>query len=62
MKELRNLMRLVIANPLTKGEWKRLKELFEKSEKDKLALEEVDEFLKLIRKVVREYWDRRENS
>jgi hypothetical protein len=60
MKELRDLMKLVIANPLTKEEWKRLKELFEKNEKDKLALEEVDEFLKLVRKVVREYWDRRE--
>jgi hypothetical protein len=34
--------------------------LFEKSEKDGLTPEEADEFLELARKVVREYWDRRE--
>uniref|UniRef100_A0A7J2U680 Uncharacterized protein n=1 Tax=Ignisphaera aggregans TaxID=334771 RepID=A0A7J2U680_9CREN len=60
MKELKGFIRLATANPLSKEEWGRLKELFEKSEKDELTPEEADEFLELARKVVREYWDRRE--
>jgi hypothetical protein len=55
IKEARRTMRLAVANPLTKEEWTRLKELFEKSEKNELTLEEADEFLELARKVVWEY-------
>jgi hypothetical protein len=55
IKEARRTMRLAVANPLTKEEWTRLKELFEKSEKNELTLEEADEFLELARKVAWEY-------
>ena len=55
VKESKRVMRLAVANPLTKEEWERLKELFEKSEMDELTLEEADEFLELARKVVIEY-------
>ena len=55
VKESKRVMRLAVANPLTKEEWERLKELFEKSERDELTLEEADEFLELARKVVVEY-------
>jgi hypothetical protein len=48
-------MRLATTNPLTKEEWARLKELFEKSERNELTLEEADEFLELARKVALEY-------
>jgi hypothetical protein len=55
VEESKRVMRLAVANPLTKEEWERLKELFEKSERDELTLEEADEFLELARKVVIEY-------
>jgi hypothetical protein len=55
IKEARRTMRLAVANPLSKEEWARLKELFEKSEKNELTLEEADEFLELARKVALEY-------
>jgi hypothetical protein len=55
LKELRGVMRLAVANPLSKEEWARLKELFEKSERNELTLEEADEFLELARKVAWEY-------
>ena len=55
IKEARRTMRLAVANPLTKEEWARLKELFEKSERNELTLEEADEFLELARKVALEY-------
>ena len=53
-------MRVAIANPFTKEEWERLRELFEKSVRDELTLDEADEFLELARKFLREYWNRRE--
>jgi hypothetical protein len=55
IKEARRTMRLAVVNPLSKEEWARLKELFEKSEKNELTLEEADEFLELARKVALEY-------
>jgi tetrahydromethanopterin S-methyltransferase subunit G len=55
LKELRGVMRLAVANPLSKEEWARLKELFEKSEKNELTLEEADEFLELARKAALEH-------
>jgi hypothetical protein len=55
IKEARRTMRLAVANPLSKEEWARLKELFEKSERNELTLEEADEFLELARKVAWEY-------
>jgi hypothetical protein len=55
IKEARRTMRLAVANPLSKEEWARLKELFEKSERNELTLEEADEFLELARKVALEY-------
>ena len=55
IKEARRTMRLAVANPLSKEEGARLKELFEKSEKNELTLEEADEFLELARKVAWEY-------
>jgi hypothetical protein len=55
IKEARRVMKLATANPLTKEEWARLKELFEKSERNELTLEEADEFLELARKVAWEY-------
>jgi hypothetical protein len=55
VKEAKRVMRLATTNPLTKEEWARLKELFEKSERDELTLEEADEFLELARKVALEY-------
>jgi hypothetical protein len=55
IKEARRVMKLATANPLTKEEWARLKELFEKSERNELTLEEADEFLELARKVALEY-------
>jgi len=55
IKEARRVMKLATANPLTKEQWTRLKELFEKSEKNELTLEEADEFLELARKVALEY-------
>jgi hypothetical protein len=60
IKELRGVMRVAIANPFTKEEWERLRELFEKSVRDELTLDEADEFLELARKFLREYWNRRE--
>jgi hypothetical protein len=54
VNEARGTMRLAVANPLTKEEWERLKELFEKSERDELTPEEAEEFLEHARKVVRE--------
>ena len=55
IKEAKRVMRLATTNPLTKEEWARLKELFEKSERNELTLEEADEFLELARKVALEY-------
>ena len=55
VKEAKRVMRLATANPLTKEEWERLRELFEKSERNELTLEEADEFLELARKVALEY-------
>jgi hypothetical protein len=55
VKEAKRVMRLATTNPLTKEEWARLRELFEKSERGELTLEEADEFLELARKVVVEY-------
>lgn len=55
LKELRGVMRLAVANPLSKEEWARLKELFEKSERNELTLEEADEFLELARKAALEH-------
>jgi hypothetical protein len=49
------LLKRAIANSLTREEWDRLKEFFEKSEKNELTLEEADEFLELARKVALEY-------
>ena len=54
IKELRGVMRVAIANPFTKEEWERLRELFEKSVRGELTLEEADEFLELARKFLRE--------
>jgi len=53
--EARNIMRLAITNPFTKEEWKKLKELLDKSEKEDLTIEEVYELLNIARKVVHEY-------
>jgi len=58
--EARRLMSLAVSNPLTKEEKNRLKELFEKSEKEELTVDEAYEFLDLVRKVLDEYWDRPE--
>jgi len=56
LTEARNLVKLAVGNPFTKEEWKRLKELLDKSEKEKsLPLEEAYELLNLARKAVREY-------
>jgi hypothetical protein len=55
VKEAKRVMRLAAANPLTKEEWERLKELFEKSERGEPTLDEADEFLELARKVALEY-------
>jgi chromosome segregation ATPase len=53
--EARRMMRLAaLANPLTKEEWERLKELLDK-DPDKVTLEEALELRELARKVVREY-------
>ncbi len=52
-----SLIRLAVINPLTKEEFRRLKELFEK---DELTYEEAVEFRDLARKVVWEYMDRPE--
>ena len=60
IKEARRTMRLAVANPLSKEEWARLKELFEKSERNELTLEEADEFLELARKVAWEYGEHSE--
>ena len=60
IKEARRTMRLAVANPLSKEEWARLKELFEKSERNELTLEEADEFLELARKVALEYGEHSE--
>ncbi|ADM27382.1 conserved hypothetical protein [Ignisphaera aggregans DSM 17230] len=55
LTEARNIMRLAITNPFTKEEWKRLKELLDKSEKEDLTIEEAYELLNLARKVIDEY-------
>jgi len=56
--EARNLMKLAVSNPFTKEEWKRLKELLDKGEKEKyLTLEEAYELLNLARKAIKEYGD-----
>jgi len=54
-REARRVVRLALLNPLTKGEWEKIKEYLDKSERGELTLEEADEFLELARKVVREY-------
>jgi hypothetical protein len=53
--EARRVVRLASLNPSTKGEWEKIKEYLDKSERGELTLEEADEFLELARKVVREY-------
>jgi hypothetical protein len=54
-REARRVVRLALANPLSREEWEKLKEYLDKSERDELTLEEADEFLELARKVVKEY-------
>ncbi len=53
--EARRTMELALANPLTKEEWMRIKELLDK---DELSLEEALELRELARKVVKEHGDR----
>jgi len=55
--EALRVMKMAVMNPLTKEEWKRLKELLEK---DELTLEEALELRELARKVTDEYGDRPE--
>jgi len=55
VREARRVMRLVLANSLTKEEWEKLREYLDKSERWELTLDEADEFLELARKVVKEY-------
>ncbi len=50
-------MKLAITNPFTKEEWRRLKELLDKSEKEDLAIDEAYELLNLARKAIDEYWE-----
>jgi hypothetical protein len=53
--EVRRVVRLALATPLSREEWEKLKEYLDKSKRGELALEEADEFLELARKVVKEY-------
>jgi hypothetical protein len=55
--EAARIARLASMNPISKEEWKRIKELLEKEE---LTLEEVLELRELARKVTDEYGDRPE--
>jgi len=49
-----------MSNPLSPKEKERLKELFEKSEKENLTVDEAYELLELARKILDEYGDRPE--
>jgi len=58
--EVRRIIRLSITNPLTKEEWKKIKEYIEKSEKDTITLEEAEDFRRLARKVALEHGEQPE--
>jgi len=60
INEARRVMRLALANPMTKEELEKLREYLDKSEKDELTPEEADEFLELARKFAWEYGNRPE--
>jgi hypothetical protein len=60
VKHAANMMKLAALNPLTREEWGKLREYFERSQRDELTLEEADEFLELARRVVKEYGERPE--
>jgi len=52
-REAGRLFKMATLNPLTKEEWEKIKEYFEKEE---LTVDEAMEFRELTRKVVKEYW------
>jgi len=52
-REAGRLFKMATLNPLTKEEWEKIKEYFEKEE---LTIDEAMEFRELTRKVVKEYW------
>ncbi|MGC8983370.1 MAG: hypothetical protein ACP5KA_06460 [Desulfurococcaceae archaeon] len=60
VNEARRIVKLALANPLTKEEWEKLKAYLDKSERDELTPEEADEFLELARRVAWEYGERPE--
>jgi len=59
-REARRLIGLVLSNPLSPEEKERLRELFEKSERGDLTVDEAYELLELARKILSEYGDRPE--